>query len=206
MKYRLVGFLARSFLSLLMLTCRTRLYGIDHFVETAKKGSLILTFWHNRIALVPHTFLPYTSYSKIFIALISKSRDGNWLDAIVRGYSPSRTLRVSHKNRHGALSQVIKELNKEGVTMMVTPDGPRGPIYKMKEGPLKAAKETGAPLVSFNWEATSFWEISSWDKFRIPKPFSTIKLHVAPPIYLDKTSSLEDDREKVEKSMHLMID
>jgi lysophospholipid acyltransferase (LPLAT)-like uncharacterized protein len=61
-----------------------------------------------------------------------------------------------------------------GGDVVITPDGPRGPVYKLQPGIIKVAQMTGAPIVPVHTQCSAYWELRSWDGFRIPKPFSTI--------------------------------
>jgi lysophospholipid acyltransferase (LPLAT)-like uncharacterized protein len=61
-----------------------------------------------------------------------------------------------------------------GRTAIFTADGPRGPIYQTKMGPIKLAQMTGAPIGAFHLEPEHAWVIRSWDHFLVPKPFTRI--------------------------------
>ena len=52
----------------------------------------------------------------------------------------------------------------------------------MKPGIAIAALETKAHVVPFSWEAKNYWELKTWDRLRIPKPFTSIHVTFAPPI------------------------
>src|SRR5262249_41681403 len=72
--------------------------------------------------------------------------------------------------------------------IIITPDGPRGPRYIAKPGIAAAACETGAHVVPFSWTATRFWQLGTWDKMLLPKPFSTLLVTFGDPI---KTASMD---------------
>ncbi len=62
-----------------------------------------------------------------------------------------------------------------GRTAIFTADGPRGPIYQTKMGPIKLAQMTGAPIGAFHLQPEHAWVISSaWDRFLVPMPFTRI--------------------------------
>ncbi|MFL6374062.1 MAG: lysophospholipid acyltransferase family protein [Pyrinomonadaceae bacterium] len=73
---------------------------------------------------------------------------------------------------------------RQGIPMAFTVDGPRGPRYEAKPGPVYLAKKTGNPIVAFSVETSRYWTLNSWDKQQIPVPFSRAKLFVADPIYV----------------------
>ena len=116
---------------------------------------------------------------------MSKSRDGEPIAHVIQKYAYGSCIRVAHDARHQALREAINYLNDTQGILLITPDGPKGPRYKVKPGAVLAAKKADAPLVAFTWEATRYWELKTWDKFRLPKPFSTIKMILSEPIYLD---------------------
>ena len=69
-----------------------------------------------------------------------------------------------------ALQGVIER----GLPVVFTADGPRGPIYQTKIGPVKLAQMTGQPMGSFYLLPERAWVMRSWDQFLIPKPFSRV--------------------------------
>jgi hypothetical protein len=68
------------------------------------------------------------------------------------------------------LARVIES----GRTAIFTADGPRGPIYETKMGPIKLAQITGAPIGAFHLQPERAWSMRSWDRFLVPKPFTRI--------------------------------
>jgi lysophospholipid acyltransferase (LPLAT)-like uncharacterized protein len=63
---------------------------------------------------------------------------------------------------------------ESGSPAIFTADGPRGPIYLTKMGPIKLAQMTGAPIGAFHLQPERAWTMRSWDRFLIPKPFTRI--------------------------------
>lgn len=181
----LFAYSAKGLLRLLMLTCRVEIHGLPQFIRTATEGKCILMLWHNRLALVPEIMNRFAPQF-IYRAFISKSCDGEPLAIIANSYSSGRTLRVPHNARHQALNQMINLLKSSKEIMVVTPDGPRGPLYQIKPGVVVAAQEAAAHIIPFSWRASHYWELSTWDKFMLPKPFSRIVVTIGDPIFLAK--------------------
>ncbi|MCB1119175.1 MAG: DUF374 domain-containing protein [Chlamydiia bacterium] len=115
-----------------------------------------------------------------YAPIISFSRDGKLLTRIGETYSNIKTISVPHNRRAEALQQVIERLKTTNHLVVITPDGPRGPRYKPKRGLAYILKETNAPLLSLNWTANRYWELNTWDRLRIPKPFTTIHITFTP--------------------------
>lgn len=131
-------------------------------------GREIYCFWHQCV-------LPCAYYFRHTGAtiLISQSFDGELITRILElfGY---RTVRGS-STRGG--QQGLMGLNRvldEGTPAIFTADGPRGPIYRAKMGPVKLAQLTGAPIGAFHLQPKKAWIMRSWDRFFIPRPFTRI--------------------------------
>jgi hypothetical protein len=78
----------------------------------------------------------------------------------------------SRSAREGLLG--LKRVIESGRTAIFTADGPRGPIYQTKMGPIKLAQMTGAPIGAFHLEPEHAWRLRSWDHFLVPRPFTRI--------------------------------
>ncbi len=170
-------------IKILLWTCKIQIQGLEEFKTSTRKGRSILLIWHNRIALTCEffkRFAPETPYA----AFLSKSRDGEPLARIVQSYPNADTIRVAHNTRHTALHAVITRLKSSQDVVIITPDGPRGPKYKVKEGTIFAAKAAEAQIIPYTWEADRYWQFNSWDNFRIPCPFSRITISIGKPVTL----------------------
>jgi len=89
------------------------------------------------------------------------------------------------------LLAMIKEI-KAGKNGAITPDGPRGPRYVLQDGIITIAQKTGVPLVPFHVEATRQWIFEkSWDRHKLPKPFSKLVISVGNPFSVPATLAPE---------------
>jgi len=79
---------------------------------------------------------------------------------------------------------------EKGEDIGITPDGPRGPKYHLHPGAVKLAQLTGVPLVPIHIKYSRYWELKSWDAFRIPKPFSCVSVFFDP---LQEVCATSDD-------------
>mgnify|MGYP003455800902 CR=1 FL=1 len=131
--------------------------------------------------------------------MTSQSFDGEYIARFIQrfGYGASRG--SSTRGGSTALVEMIR-LMKKGLPTAFTIDGPKGPKYVAKVGACLLAKKTGNPLLPFIVESKGFWEINSWDKLQIPKPFSRAKVFIAPPLYI---SANIDDKELENKRLEL---
>lgn len=182
--------LLRFILFLIMKTVRFEASGLELLAEEKKKGPIVLGMWHNRIAALIG-ILPKLTDRLHFTAFVSRSRDGELLSQLILSYPSTGVIRVGHDSRANALKQSILTVKENKTILMYTPDGPRGPAYKVKPGLEVLLKSADATLIPFNWEASSYWELKTWDKFRIPKPFSTVRATFGPPRKPETSAEIE---------------
>ncbi len=142
--------------------------GVTPVLFGEKPGPEIYCFWHQCV-------LPCTVYFRRShaVILISRSFDGELITRILRmfGFGAVRGS-SSRGSREGLLG--LKNIIESGRTAIFTADGPRGPIYRTKMGPIKLAQMTGAPIGCFHLEPERAWTMRSWDRFIVPKPFTRI--------------------------------
>jgi hypothetical protein len=142
--------------------------GVAPVLFGQKAGSEIYCFWHQCV-------LPCTLYFRRThaVILISRSFDGEMITRILRmfGFDAARGS-SSRAGREGLLG--LKRVIENGRPAIFTADGPRGPIYQTKMGPVKLAQMTGAPVGVFHLQPERAWVINSWDHFLVPKPFTRI--------------------------------
>jgi len=142
--------------------------GVTPVVFGQKPGPEIYCFWHQCV-------LPCTVYFRRSgaVILISRSFDGELITRVLRLFGFGAVRGSSSRGaREGLLG--LKRVIETGHTAIFTADGPRGPIYQTKLGPIKLAQTTGAPIGAFHLQPEHAWILNSWDRFLIPKPFTRI--------------------------------
>jgi hypothetical protein len=133
------------------------------------------TLWHNRLFITAEVFRRYRQGRPLY-ALVSPSKDGAWLEAFF-SLVGLRTVRgSSHKLGREAVTTLVETI-KAGHDIGITPDGPRGPIYEFKAGGLIVARRARAPLLLFGCDYEASWQLSSWDCFHLPHPFSRVRIY-----------------------------
>lgn len=150
------------------VTLRFRVIAEEGAVPATPPAKGIFCFWHR-------CTLPSGWYFRKFRCsiLISRSFDGE-LIARTLGLLGYGSVRGS-SSRGGASSLFAMQRVVEGGSPVVfTADGPRGPIYQTKIGPVKLAQMTGEAIRSFYALPERAWVLKSWDQFLIPKPFSRV--------------------------------
>lgn len=138
------------------------------------KSRMIVLIWHNMIFITPLLKLRFRK-NEPMAGLVSPSKDGALLSAVFKFFGVT-TVRGSSKRRGAFAIKDMVNAVCEGSDMCITPDGPRGPIYKIKPGALKLAELTGAKMLILRAKYSHFVTFNSWDKFMLPLPFSRVDL------------------------------
>lgn len=133
------------------------------------------TLWHNRLFITAEIFRRYRQGRPIY-ALVSPSKDGAWLEAFFSLIGIRAVRGSSHKLGREAVTALV-EVMRTGHDIGITPDGPRGPIYEFKAGGLIVARRVDAPLLLVGCAYESSWQLRSWDRFHLPKPFSRVRVY-----------------------------
>ena len=142
--------------------------GVIPVRDGKKAGPEIYCFWHR--CVLPCAFYFRGSGAVI---LISHSFDGELITRILRMFGFDAVRGSSSRGaREGLLG--LAHVIESGRTAIFTADGPRGPIYRTKMGPVKLAQITGAPIGAFHLQPQRAWILKSWDRFLIPRPFTRI--------------------------------
>ena len=198
----LIATVGKCLMRLLLATCRFEIEGLDRFKAVAKDRPLALLLWHQDLALAPF-FLARFAKEFTYTAFVSNSRDGQLIGRLVRSYTIGKTLLVPHHARHEALKQLIRILEKGETIPIVTPDGPKGPPLRLKPGIALAALKTNASFIPWSWRASSCWRLSTWDRLKIPKPFSTIHVDFGAPLQIDPSLRLEEAQQQLQEHLNV---
>jgi lysophospholipid acyltransferase (LPLAT)-like uncharacterized protein len=172
--------------------------GAEHLQAVAASGHQpILSFWHGRI-------FPATLYfqRRGIVVITSENYDGEWIARIITKFGYGTARGSTSKGGSRALLQMVRDVKSKAVAF--TLDGPRGPAEVAQPGAVWLSKATGNPLIPFHAEAASSWQLKSWDRTQIPKPFSKVAMAIAPPIYVPRETNeqdLEEWRQRLQQSL-----
>ena len=158
----------------------------------------IFCFWHQCTFLCSYYFRKYP-----VIIIISRSFDGELITRTLARFGFQAARGSSSRGGRDALMQLKQALSR-GLAAIFTADGPRGPIYKSKMGPIKLGQMTGEPIGTFYLLPERTWTINSWDRFFIPKPFSRVIVSWAQPVLVPSTATeeqLEEKRQELDASL-----
>ena len=160
-----------------------RLWGASLRFQVSSKARAALTkcdepvafvLWHNRLFLTAEIFRRYRR-GRVLYGLVSASKDGAWLSAFF-SLAGMRTVRGSSSKLGREAVTALVEVMRAGNDIGITPDGPRGPLYEFKAGGLIVARRVKAPLLLLGAHFESSWQLRSWDRFYLPKPFSRVRI------------------------------
>lgn len=164
MKNKLINRFAIFLLNLLSKTWRYEIIG------KAPESTGIVAFWHGYMLPAWKYFSKYKPY-----AVVSRSKDGDILSSVLSGWGYSLIRGSSSQGNKEALNEIIGYCRNNLVLM--TPDGPRGPIHEFKPGAVVAAQRSSNTLCLCSVEIKWFFEFKkSWDKFKLPLPLSKIRI------------------------------
>ena len=188
-----LGWLIWAYMALCNRTIRWRVVGKERALDAwLNHPSMIVTAWHSTILLLPsgwnRIIRKWPKQKARSAMLISLSRDGEPVaKAIshmglesVRGSSAHKK-KKKDKGGMRALAEALRIL-KEGGAICVTPDGPRGPAEIAQAGPIIMAQRTGAPILPYAIISSPTKRLSTWDRFRIPFPFTRGAIVFGEPI------------------------
>lgn len=195
---KIAGFTLWVVIQLISMTLRVRLSK-----ETGKEGCVpsVFVFWHNRMLPCGYVWTQINCQHPICI-LTSASKDGALVESVLKYFRITCLRGSTHRRASIALMGMIQGA-RSGNAIAMTPDGPKGPIYRLNQGVIKLASVTGVPIVPVCVEFQNCWRIrSTWDGLCIPKPFSEIRMLWKEPVYVpEKIDSVEMEafRIKVEE-------
>ncbi|MCH9030482.1 MAG: lysophospholipid acyltransferase family protein, partial [Bacteroidetes bacterium] len=151
-----------------------------------KNKNYILVFWHGTM-LLPW----YLHGDPNFVALISKSKDGDLLAKILKHWNYNVVRGSSSTGGDIALAIMI-DFAKNDYSVTITPDGPRGPAHKFKAGAVITAKKSEVPLILAGVGYQKKKVLSNWDKFEVPYFFSKSKIVYSEPIFVESNLSYKE--------------
>ncbi len=132
--------------------------------------------------------------------IISRSRDGDDINWVAERFGFLGLRGSPAAGAASAMREAIRQL-AAGRGVIVTPDGPKGPRYEAKPGIVSLARKKRAPIVPVCWSTRTRWEFSSWDRTRLPKPFSTVCAMVGTPLHFGGDEDEEASRLRLETAM-----
>jgi lysophospholipid acyltransferase (LPLAT)-like uncharacterized protein len=166
-------------LRLLAWTWRVRMVNPEAVADLrAANAPYVFACWHGQ--MLP---LLWAHRGQGIAILVSEHRDGEIITRIARTIGFNAVRGSTSRGAGRALLGLVAELQR-GRVVAVTPDGPRGPAGHFAPGALVAAQRAGVPVLTVGAYASSAWQLGSWDRFLIPKPFARVNVAYGGPAHV----------------------
>ena len=193
-KATFIGWIGYIVIQIIGRTVRWQSTGDSYLEDILKSGHrAIFTFWHGRI-------FPATYYwrNRGIVVMTSMNLDGEAIAQCIQRFGYGAARGSSSRGGLRALAEMSQTIRK-GRDAAFTIDGPRGPRYVAKQGPVLLAFKTGAAIFCFHISMRHKIQLNSWDHFQIPLPFTRAIVLKAPPIWVPPDASEEHLRDLHEK-------
>lgn len=197
---RIISILIFLYLRIVYFTSKKSFKYSKNFDKNILNSSVLVAFWHNRLALIP-----FMSPSNTEVNILhSGHRDGNIIKNIMHCFGFKTISGSSNKDGFKALRQILNKV-KENKVIAIVPDGPRGPIYQINGNIIKIAAKTGVPVIPVSYSCTRKKVFNSWDKFILPLPFNNITFFFGDPMKI-KNGCTEHEIEKAKLDLKKSLD
>ena len=193
MKFRSKSFLIPLFgrwvFQILFFLNKITVDGEENLLKLIKSGNpIMLCVWHGRLLFPSWYIRKHTTLNIIS----SRHYDSELLAHILRrwGY---KLIRGSTNKGGMSVIREMTEIFKEGGIIAVTNDGPTGPAKIAKSGSISLAIKNNVKIITVTGSATRYWQMKSWDRFMLPKPFGKIEIVVSNPLDITETPSSSEE-------------
>ena len=184
-KSKLIPLIGRWIIQILFFLNKVTIKGEENFLKLIKSGSpIMLCVWHGRL-LFPSWYIRHHTTLHI---ISSRHADSELLANILRywGYGLIR----GSTNKGGVrVIRKMTEIFDRGGIIAVTNDGPKGPARIAKSGSIGLAIKNNVKIITVTGSATKYWQMKSWDRFMLPKPFGKIQIIVSSPMDITEKPS-----------------
>jgi lysophospholipid acyltransferase (LPLAT)-like uncharacterized protein len=168
--------LISAVLRLLSWTLRVRFENAERLFSEWDRHQVILAFWHNRLLM-----MPVAARGRRICIMNSQSRDGEIATRTLQRWGIHSVRGSATRGGTAGFLQLVRAF-RQGYTLAIVPDGPRGPRYEVKPGILHLARATGARIYPVSYGASRFRQIGSWDRLIIPLPFARVTYVIGDPL------------------------
>ncbi|MEP6809298.1 MAG: lysophospholipid acyltransferase family protein [Chthoniobacterales bacterium] len=164
---------------------------------------VIFLFWHNRMFSMPSAWQRHGPRDRKAFVLTSASPEGSLLALFMAHFGMGAVRGSTSRGGAMALRGMVTQIER-GHDIIITPDGPRGPRYRLQAGALSLAQRTGSPILPLQIEYSNYRRLRSWDGFAIALPFSRMTVTVEEPFWVmagPESEELEVERQRLERIM-----
>lgn len=187
--------LARMAINLIVATCRIQIRGEEKIRKLKDKNlPVIYTLWHRHIFFTIFRFRNSGARP-----LISRSADGEIVSRVAEAFGMRPVRGSSSSGGARAFLKLAESLKTEKSDILITADGPKGPLREIKEGTILLARKTGSVIVPICWHGSRVKILKkTWDQFIIPLPFSKITFSYGIPFRVPSNAGNRKSRRGLE--------
>lgn len=165
-----VAGLCSWYIRLVHRTSKWERHGFEALDETVAAGEpVIVVLWHQRLLMTPYFFPLHLGP---ICSITSSARAGSMVGRIQKRFG-FQTIAMSSHKRHVALSREVLGRMKQGVSIGIAADGPRGPARVSSTVPLVWARASGRRVFTITYSARRGTEAGTWDRMLLPGPWNT---------------------------------
>ena len=184
MKRSLLSYIVQVILNIVFKTSKINVHGEQHLKDSiTSKSPTMICVWHCRF-LYSIYFLQNNNYN--VWALSSTHKDSEILAKVLKRWKVNLIRGSSTSGWKNAIIEMKDKLEDSNSIIALTSDGPKGPPKIAKPGSVKLAIKQNANIITMTATSSKFFEFNTWDKLRIPKPFSTIHMHISKPMPIEE--------------------
>ncbi len=167
---------------ILRLLDKTLSYDIRN--EYPNEFKCIYMFWHRNLLL-----LALYRIGNPVAVMVSSSQDGELIAGPIEELGLITVRGSTTRQGSAAIRKMLKLASR--YQLAITPDGPKGPSQKIQPGIIYIAYLAKIPIIPVTASASREWIFNSWDRFRLPKPFSRITVTFGEPVFITNIHDLQ---------------
>ncbi|MDA8243276.1 MAG: lysophospholipid acyltransferase family protein [Elusimicrobia bacterium] len=191
----LLSLLARLYIRFLGLTSRIRIKGQRHH-----PGPAVYALWHRQEVL-----MIWLHRNRGLAGLVSQSKDGEYMARILLGMG-FNVIRGSSTTGGSQALRALTKAARAGYSIAVTPDGPKGPIFKAHPGSVFIAQKAGIPIIPAACALSNKKILRSWDKYQFPLPFGRIEAVYGEPLFVAEGDDVQAKALELENRLNALTE
>ncbi len=199
----LVGSLLNAYGQLFLITSRLRIEAdpeVERLVRE-QRVPVIYALWHSHVFFVP---LFRTYERRAVSVLLSAHRDAQIVGVAARLRGIRLVFGSSTRGGAKAYLQLLTVL-QSGESVVMTPDGPKGPAERVKSGVIRLAQQSGCAIVPVALASSRLHRLKSWDRSLLPLPFSKAVFELGAPLYCPDEALLEPLQQQLEDAIQTTV-
>ncbi len=192
-KIIIISFIGKWLFQIFFYLNKIVINGEEHLLNLINSDKPIMVcVWHGRL-LFPSWYIRLKTTN--LHAIASRHTDAEIMARILNNWGYGLIRGSTRKGGKAVVKKMAAVIKSAGI-VAVTNDGPKGPPRIAKAGSTGLALKYNVQIITITGSATKYWQMKSWDRFMLPKPFGKIQLIVSPP--LDITKELKTAEEEVQ--------